>query len=282
MVARFFLLGMMAVGLLGFGMVAWISAHPPAVVEAQAAPAPKAMVLSVAHMLRAGSLLKPEDIEAREINKADMPAGATLDTQQNRTQLSGAMVRHSVGQGDILLAADIMRPGEHGFLAAVLGPGLRAVTVSVDAVSGTAGLIWPGDHVDLILLQTREDQALPAGRRTGARTLLSDVRVIAIDQRLVQGAAPDSGQIGRTATLEVNPEQAELVAVAAHIGTLSLTLRSADPGPGDKATLAEAGHAPMTWASDVSPSLNPSSNQEAASRTLKVFQGTGDGKEFKF
>ena len=65
---------------------------------------------------------------------------------------------------------------------------MRAVTVAVDATTGAAGLIWPGDRVDLILTQTIQEATLPLGRRVAAETVLSDVRVIAIDQQLVQGA----------------------------------------------------------------------------------------------
>ena len=63
------------------------------------------------------------------------------------------MVRQTLLQHQVILPADIMRPGDHGFLAAVLTPGRRATSIGVDAVSGTAGLIWPGDHVDVILTQ---------------------------------------------------------------------------------------------------------------------------------
>jgi pilus assembly protein CpaB len=109
-----------------------------------------------------------------------------------------------------------MRPGDHGFLAAVLTPGWRATAVAVDAVSGTAGLIWPGDHVDLILTQEISQQAgapQASGNRIAAETVLKDVRVIAVDQQLVQGAAGANGEGGsKTVTLEVTPEDVERVA----------------------------------------------------------------------
>ena len=73
------------------------------------------------------------------------------------------MVRRSMVADEPVLPADVMRPGDHGFLAAVLEPGRLAVTVGVDAITGTAGLIWPGDHVDLILTQSmsRRQRARP-------------------------------------------------------------------------------------------------------------------------
>ena len=139
------------------------------------------------------------------------------------------MVRRSLSIGDIVHSQDVMRPGDHGFLAAVLGPGMRAVSVGVDAITGAAGLIWPGDSVDLILTQVISDPALPIGRRIAAETVLTDVRVIAIDQQLVQGVAPDGTEgKARTVTMEVTPAQAERVSVASRIGKLSLAVRSAD------------------------------------------------------
>ena len=139
------------------------------------------------------------------------------------------MVRRSMVANEPVLPADVMRPGDHGFLAAVLAPGRLAVTVGVDAITGTAGLIWPGDHVDLILTQSMSGANVPPGRQVAGETVLTDVRVIAIDQQLVQGAGSDSAkaQPARTVTLEVTPAQAEQVAVATRLGHLSLAVRSA-------------------------------------------------------
>ena len=286
MVLRAALFVLMSLGLLGFGTVTYISTRPATVNTPVVQVVAKTTVLSTAHNIGAGSLLKPEDVVAKEVDSNTVPEGATLDTPDARGMLIGAMVRRSLAASEVILPVDVMRPGEHGFLAAVLGPGMRAVTVSVDAVSGTAGLIWPGDRIDLILLQSRADSTLPAGKRVGAETVLSNVRVIAIDQHLVQGAAPDGNPATRTATLEVTPEQAERVSVAAHIGKLSLTVRSADPGPGGLSTAARTGTSSngsaVTWASDVSPSLNPS--VETSEKTVvHVYQGAGNGgEEFKF
>lgn len=283
----------MSVGLLGFGTVAWVSTHPTVLVRSDGmAYQPRMQVLAVAHSITAGNLLKPEDLTNKEINSAEAPVGVLMDTPDDRGALVGSMVRRTIDAGGAVMPGDIMRPGDHGFLAAVLGPGMRAMTVSVDAVSGTAGLIWPGDRVDLILLQSRDDATLPAGQRVGAETVLSNVRVIAIDQHMVRGVAPDAPSVNRsdqqrTATLEVSPDQAERVSVAAHIGKLSLTVRAAEPAPGERS----AGDAPktnggaaVTWASDVSPSLNP--GKKAAETTIvHVYQGDdkdGKGEEFKF
>src|SRR4051794_19994805 len=158
------LLAAILLGLTGLGMVAWIGlrlpAKPPVEVVAVHAPPPAARILVAAHPLRAGNLLKYDDIQMREMVASEVPAGAHADTPPARADLVGSMVRRGLQPNEILLPADMLRPGDHGFLASVLQPGMRATTVGVDAVSGTAGLIWPGDHVDVILTQVTDDRTL--------------------------------------------------------------------------------------------------------------------------
>src|ERR1700761_8990360 len=163
MVLLFCLFILMAIGLTGFGTVAWISSHSGA--PAAQPVAVTVRVLAAAQTLRPGALLKPDDVTAVEMAQRDVPDGARIDTQHARAELLGAMVRRTVLANEPLLPAHVMRAGERGFLAAVLEPGRRAITVGVDAVSGTAGLIWPGDHVDLILTQTLTEANEPQGRR---------------------------------------------------------------------------------------------------------------------
>ena len=102
-------------------------------------------------------------------------------------------------------------------MAAMLNPGMRAVSITISADSGAGGFILPNDRVDLIL--TRK-----AGRATAAcssSTILTDVRVLAVDQTFKQDKDTKT-VIGKTATLEVTPAQAEQVATAQNQGTLSL------------------------------------------------------------
>ena len=91
----------------------------------------------------------------RRNRRADRTGAAGQLCRYNRCPLgvAGAMVRRSLAPNEPILAGDVLNPGDRGFLAAVLGTGMRAVTVGVDPVSGTAGLIWPGDHVDVVLTQ---------------------------------------------------------------------------------------------------------------------------------
>jgi pilus assembly protein CpaB len=279
MIIRLVFFALMAMGLLGFGTVLWISTRPPPQDAAAIAASASLTVLVAAHPVRAGSLLKPEDLTSKEMSLGEAGEDHNLDTPDARHAVTGAMVRRSLDAGDIVRMKDVMRPGDHGFLAAVLGPGMSAVSVGVDAITGAADLIWPGDRVDLILTQAIGDAALPIGRRIAAETILSGVRVIAIDQQILQGVAPD-GTDGkaRTVTMEVTPVQAERISVAARIGRLSLAVRSADM---NSVTGSAIPRKTTTWASDVSPALG--NNVAEGSRSeVHIFQGSADGKEFRF
>lgn len=306
MVLRIALFAMLALGVIGGSAIVWVLLMVPVAVSTTdaglAAPMAKSIILAAAHPLRAGALIKPEDLAALEILNAEVLLGASLDTPRGRGNLTGAMIRRSLGEGQTILPADVVHPGDHGFLAAVLGQGMRAITVAVDAVSGTAGLIWPGDRVDLILTQALDDQRLAVGRRVAAETVLSDARVIAVDQQIVQGQAPDGAtpSVNRTATLEVTASQAERVLVAGRLGTLSLSVLAADrridatprtssPAPYSARPLVVGGttmvdgpaSTRVTWAGDVSPALGSGEPRNAPVK-VQVFQGGADGKEFHF
>ncbi len=290
------LVGMMLVLTASFGVVAWLSLRPPAPIALAETPAPpppaRTMILVVSRSMQAGRLIKPEDIDTVELPGAAVPDGARPDSTASRSELIGAMVRHAMLAQQPLLPGDVLRPTDGGFLAAVLAPHHRAVSVAVDAVSGTAG-------------QALDEQTLPAGRRTFGETVLQDIRVIAVDQQLARGATPDvTTQGNRTVTLEVLPKEAERVAVAVRLGRVALTVRaadvsqSADPGgltpqprmslireiahrPALPTVTAPADSSPTTWGQDVSPALAQHQGLGAGA-TVRVFQGPANDKEFKF
>lgn len=283
MLARVALFLMMGIGLAGFGTVAWVNlqpAKPPAPVDA-AVPNDKVSVLVAARPLRAGTLLKPEDLVPEQRSAKDLPAGARTDTPAARDELLGALVRRNLGKGEVVLAGDALNPGDRGFLAAVLGSGMRAVTVGVDAVSGLAGLVWPGDRVDLILTQTQEGNSVSPGHRVSGKTVLHDVRVLAIDRQLIQGATSESPetQAVRTVTLEVTPPDAERVAVASKLGHLSLSVVAVTQDNTQQPAHANTGG--ITWGGDVSSALRagPTGGDGA---TVRLFQGPSESKEIHF
>lgn len=134
----------------------------------------------------------------------------------------GRVVRASLLQGEPLTSTRLVGPGERGFLAAVLSPGYRAITVPITQTSGLAGFIFPGDRVDMILTHQVEDARQQA--QQVSETVLYNLRVLAIDQRTnnqVNEPLP-----GSTVTFEVKPKIAEMVALVMQMGELSLSLRS--------------------------------------------------------
>jgi pilus assembly protein CpaB len=275
---RVALLALIACGLAGFGTIVWmVMPHGQDAAVAATVPVDKIKVIAAARALRPGVLLKNDDTTIREVDQDKLPEGylAAGDDQNNRRSLLGGMVRRAMVSGDIMVVDDVLKPGDHGFLAAVLRPGYRAVTVAVDAVSGAAGLIWPGDRVDLILTQQLDGDATSPAKKIAAETVLRDVRVIAIDQQMVQNVSGTiDGAPARTVTLEVSSASGEQVQVATKLGKLSLAVRSAEHGPSEDSD-------GTTWAGDVSSALNAQRAKPIAN-TMKVYGGPAEGKEFKF
>ena len=293
MLARIALFLLMGVGLAGFGVVAWINLHPaapPPSTEA-AVPNDKVPLLIAAKPLRAGMLVKPEDLTVEQRSAKDIPAGGRIDTEAVRSELLGALIRRNLAKGEAVLTADALNPGDRGFLAAVLGSGMRAVTVGVDAVSGLAGLVWPGDRVDLILTQSQDGSNVPAARRVSAETVLHDVRVLAIDRQMIHGATSESpeSQAVRTVTLEVTPADAQRVVVGAKLGHLSLSvvayaqatgLPAASAGPENAAPSLRPDNR-ITWGGDVSSALRGGESRTDGP-TVRLFRGATESKEIHF
>lgn len=142
--------------------------------------------------------------------------------------LMGTVVRNAITAGQPVTQGALVKPGDRGFLAAALGPGMRAVTVPVQANTSVAGFVFPGDRVDLILTQS------VAGGGDGpplkaAETIMRNLRVLATDQRTDNGVGEDGKAVVRTfsnVTIEATPKIAEQIAVAQTLGSLSLSLRS--------------------------------------------------------
>lgn len=133
----------------------------------------------------------------------------------------GKVVRYSIRAGSPITRNSLVAQGERGFMAAILNPGMRAVTVSVTPEAGVAGFIYPGDRVDVILTH-RVKKA--DDRFNVSETVLSNVRVLGVDQFSEQDGL--NVRVRETATLEVTPKMAEKVTVMTRIGTMSLVLRS--------------------------------------------------------
>jgi pilus assembly protein CpaB len=131
--------------------------------------------------------------------------------------IKGTVVRSPVLAGQPIVGTALVHADASGFMAAMLTAGMRAVSINVSAESGAGGFILPNDRIDVIQSRKMGDSVL-------SRTILSNVRVLAVDQTFHQEKDAKT-VIGKTATLEVTPEQAELLYSAQTGGTLSLSLR---------------------------------------------------------
>ena len=158
--------------------------------------------------------------------KAKDGAAKQVEPPINPAELVGTVVRTEITAGQPITRGALIRPGERGFLAAALGPGMRAVTVPISEISGVAGFIFPGDRVDMMLIQ--EIKGVDSQALKAAETIVRNLRVLSVDQRTVQTnkeGRPIVAVAGNV-TVEVTPRLAEKIQVAQTIGKLSLTLRS--------------------------------------------------------
>ncbi len=174
-----------------------------------------------------------QTVNAGDMQWVTWPANAALGnfiTKNNRpdamTALNGAIARAPFVAGEPIREAKLVQAKGSGFMAAILPPGMRAVSTSIAPETGAGGFILPNDRVDVILTQRDRVAEKAAGTEVQtSETILKNIRVLAIDQTVEE----KNGQkvvIGKTATLELTPGQVESLALAQKLGTLSLALRS--------------------------------------------------------
>jgi pilus assembly protein CpaB len=246
----FILIALVASGATIFLGRAWLIAERNARVQV-AQPAqvekPSTMVLVAKGDLRVGQFIRRESLRWQAWPADGVPPSYILPAQHQLEDYEGAVVRSSLSDGEPLTDARIVRPGDRGFLAAVLKPGYRAVTIPVTPSSSVAGFIFPGDSVDLLAtLKVPDDSKEKTGDHHAGETVLTNLKVLALDQRLDDQSKEVA--VAKTATLEVTPKQAEIIAVVAEIGKLSLTLRSL---PEDETQVAsDIGHTGVTYTFD--------------------------------
>ncbi|MCB9959988.1 MAG: Flp pilus assembly protein CpaB [Rhodospirillaceae bacterium] len=217
-----------------------------------------AQVLVTTESLPVGRLIRPEDLRWQAWPDDNLsPSYVVRDRTGDPESFYGAVVREPIAQGQPITNFQVARPGERGFLAAVLGPGMRAATIPINPRTAAAGFIYPGDRVDVILthqVQPVDVEGLPNLADltdeenitfSVSETVLLDMRVLAIDQSL--GAPQEGGaQVGGLATLEVTPHQAEMITVLQTSGSLSLSLRSlTDPAQPEAIALARELERPL-------------------------------------
>jgi pilus assembly protein CpaB len=137
----------------------------------------------------------------------------------------GSIVRAPFIAGEPIREPKLVKPNGSGFMAAMLPTGMRAVSTEISPETGAGGFILPNDRVDVILSKREKNPDKNGPDLVNAEIILSNIRVLAIDQAPKEKDGQNS-VIGKTATLELKPDQAEILARARQSGTLSLALRS--------------------------------------------------------
>jgi pilus assembly protein CpaB len=217
--------------------------------EALAKPAaPQKFVLVAKGPILRGQILKPQDLSWQVWPEGGIDKNYILNgSTRTPESFTGWVARDPFTAGEPISDAKIVSPGSRGFLAAVLHPGMRAISVPVTATSGISGFVFPGDQVDILI--THKLTGHSETQHDAAETVLHDVRVIGIDQKL--DTKTGEALVAHTATLEVTPKQSEIIAVATEIGKLSLSLRSLATASSEKSTAdASAGDEKGTFTLD--------------------------------
>ncbi|MGI9506145.1 MAG: Flp pilus assembly protein CpaB [Geminicoccaceae bacterium] len=266
------LLALVIAGVTAVYARSWINnqQQPVTIIQA-AAPVDEDVseVLVVELDIPAGRFIKPQDVRWQRWPTDDVPENYLVKGETTKESVIGAVARRGLFSGQPITNASVVKPGDRGFLAAVLSPGMRAVSVPINATSGNSGLIFPGDRVDLILTQTLDGDTT----RRVSETVLPNIRIIAMG--VSTGDDPKKGQHhekARTATLEVTPREAESVALVTELGKLSLSLRSLAKEENQEETLASTPtEYEPTWDRDVSQVLR--SGQHPTNRLL-VLRGS--------
>lgn len=203
------------------------SAAPQAVaVAAPVIDGPEVLVATRA--LPVGTILDASALKFQPWPKELVDNAYYLKEKTNLQSLQGTVVRNMITAGQPVTQGALVKPGDRGFLAAALGPGMRAVTVPVSAQAAVAGFVFPGDRIDLVLTQTVNGGGDGDPLKV-SETVMRNVRVLATDQRTDNVVGEDGKTKVSTfsnVTVEATPKMAEQLAVAQTLGTLSLSLRS--------------------------------------------------------
>ncbi|WP_353255916.1 Flp pilus assembly protein CpaB [Hyphomonas sp.] len=191
----------------------------------------KVEVLTVTRDIAIGETFKAGDLQWSPWPEANVVEGYYLQTAAPTSieTLTGAVIKLALFKGEPVLPQKIAIKGEQGLLAALMEPGMRAISVEISAESASGGFILPNDRVDLILTYDQQgDPERGIAQRTVATTVVQNVRVLAIDQNFSTESEGETARLGSTATLEVSPREAELLAMSQSLGEVSLSLRPLD------------------------------------------------------
>lgn len=185
-------------------------------------------VLVARRDLSPGDLIREEDLEWAPWPEENLVEGFLTEdlNPEAIAETAGGVAKTPIFDREPINTRKIVAKGEQGLMAALLEPGMRAISVEISSESASGGFILPNDRVDLIL--THEVEVVTADRMTDrpvSVSILQNVRVLAIDQVFRTGEEGGASYVGNVATLEVTPKEAELIALSQSLGTLSLSLR---------------------------------------------------------
>ena len=257
--ARFIILGVAVVAAGGAGFLALnLTAPPPPQIvqvtpEATAPVVETTRVLVAASTLPVGTRIDPVEADIAQLEWRDWPSEAVVDgfileseEPDAIDELTGAVVRLVSFEGEPIRRAKLVGADER-YMSSVLEAGKRAMAIDISASSGAGGFILPNDRVDVIAAMNVGEFSDETAALT-AQTVLTNVRVLAIDQTVTESAEGGQTAIGETATLEVTAREAELLAyVRETASTLSLALRSsADLSEQPSAVFAREPHQNVT------------------------------------
>ena len=174
-----------------------------------------------------GQVVKPEDLQW-QIWPAATASGSLINRAGKAdaiTEIAGSIARAPFIAGEPIREQKLVKANGSGFMAAILPSGMRAISTEISPETGAGGFILPNDRVDVILSKREKNPDSKGPDLVIAEIVLTNVRVLAIDQAPKEKEGINT-LVGKTATLELKPDQAETLARARQGGTLSLALRS--------------------------------------------------------
>ncbi|MEX1249569.1 MAG: Flp pilus assembly protein CpaB [Hyphomonas sp.] len=185
-------------------------------------------VLTVTRDFAVGETIDAADLKWSPWPRANVVEGYYVQTTLPASikTLAGAVVKAALYRGEPVLPQKVVIKGQQGLLATMMSAEMRAVSIEISAESASGGFILPNDRVDLILTyQQKSEPEYGVRDRIIATTIISNVRVLAIDQNFATNEEGETARLGSTATIEVTPAEAELVAMSMSVGEVSLALR---------------------------------------------------------
>jgi pilus assembly protein CpaB len=233
-----------AAGIVALLVRSMLGGGTPEVKAALPPPAPATeQVLVASSNIQPGTALTPDSVHWQTWPKSAVDSSFIVGegNADIASIVKGTVARAPLQSGEPLTNTKFIHADAAGFMAAQLQPGMRAVSISISTDTGAGGFILPNDRVDVLLTQQISENP----RRFGTKSVVSDVRVLAMDQTYTQ----DKDQktvLAKTATLELTPAQADSVARAAASGTIALSLRPLGETETDESAAAAKSHAADT------------------------------------